>query len=333
MRKSFVPFIKNSQGFSLVQVLVVLGIVGIISAGTASMMTNTVKAQRGISLNDELQNALTGVRMHMSKKDVCRANLDNIVSGKTFNDEAMDGFNTRFSRLVNPEDGNSILMADGQAVPGIPNTRVNIQLTNMRKVVDNRNYIADIVFTFDKDAGDLKNVGGPQQMTRTMSILFDTYASGATQTMTSCSVFDSNALSASDSDTLMYANCAAIGGEMINGNCDLNRKICSSVGGVFNEGSRSCSFDNLKASLCQSMSGYTWNGSSCVPPAVDVNSAKNEVKASMCASLGGSWNGSSCSTPTRGVSNITRAHCGAFTIAWADGRRETIVLNACSDGN
>ncbi|MCM2324097.1 MAG: prepilin-type N-terminal cleavage/methylation domain-containing protein [Oligoflexia bacterium] len=60
------------KGFSLVELLVVVGLLGIVALGTASLLTHNMNAQRGISLKSEVQTTAGQVRLMMATSAGCK---------------------------------------------------------------------------------------------------------------------------------------------------------------------------------------------------------------------------------------------------------------------
>ncbi|MCM2278417.1 MAG: prepilin-type N-terminal cleavage/methylation domain-containing protein [Oligoflexia bacterium] len=60
------------NGFSLVELLVVIGLMSIVALGTSSLMTHNMNAQKGISLKSEAQSAASQVRLMMSASTGCK---------------------------------------------------------------------------------------------------------------------------------------------------------------------------------------------------------------------------------------------------------------------
>ncbi len=72
----------NQSGFSLIQVLMVAGIMGFLSLMMMKMMTNQQKQQRSLEANLEVSNFLQTIRSELSRSRVCLENFKGVkVSG------------------------------------------------------------------------------------------------------------------------------------------------------------------------------------------------------------------------------------------------------------
>ena len=74
MRKS-----KNTRGFSLVSVMVTMGLVGAMSLYIAKMMTVANKSTKGVSNELELIGVLTSIRTLLSQGAACQSNFKDVV--------------------------------------------------------------------------------------------------------------------------------------------------------------------------------------------------------------------------------------------------------------
>ncbi len=65
------PSVKLKSGFSVVEILVALGLVAVIGAGLASVMTNASKQQKGIQAKDQQRGITSEIRTLLNNKVSC----------------------------------------------------------------------------------------------------------------------------------------------------------------------------------------------------------------------------------------------------------------------
>ncbi|WII70756.1 hypothetical protein QJS83_09815 [Bdellovibrio sp. 22V] len=255
----------DQSGFSLVQTLVTLAIMGIIGMGTMSMLNNSMKTQKSIVLADDLQNTITEVRMNLSKTAVCTANISNF-SMTSFDRNNLSSVNIVLNRITT--GAATPVVVNNQALPNKPNTRVNMRLANVIEVVPNTSYKGDLIFTLDKDASGSGTVTGARHINRSLPIMLEVTNAGPIQTITSCSVYDSNALSNNDTDNLKREMCSSLGGSYVAGSCTLPQPNMTAI----------------KQEVCASMGG-SWNGSTgrCAPAAG--GSSVTEIRRNGCGNI------------------------------------------------
>ena len=66
---------NNQKGFSLIEIMVALGMLGIISLGTMQLMTNMTKGQKGMTFKSNIDQIVNEVKMAMRTEANCTATL------------------------------------------------------------------------------------------------------------------------------------------------------------------------------------------------------------------------------------------------------------------
>ena len=78
VKKSLCLFLRGSRGFSLAEIMVAAGMLGIISVGVMQMMTNMQKGQKSIAITSEREIVLYNVRMALRDKLACERTFANV---------------------------------------------------------------------------------------------------------------------------------------------------------------------------------------------------------------------------------------------------------------
>lgn len=63
---------NSARGFSIVEVLVVIGLFAIIAVGVSSMISSTMKQQKGIQAKDQQREVTSEIRNLLSRKEACK---------------------------------------------------------------------------------------------------------------------------------------------------------------------------------------------------------------------------------------------------------------------
>ncbi|OFZ17295.1 MAG: hypothetical protein A2X86_02250 [Bdellovibrionales bacterium GWA2_49_15] len=81
VKKSLSSFLHGSRGFSLAEIMVAAGMLGVISVGVMQMMSNMQKGQKSIAINTEKESILYNVRMALRDKLACERTFANVSVG------------------------------------------------------------------------------------------------------------------------------------------------------------------------------------------------------------------------------------------------------------
>jgi type II secretory pathway pseudopilin PulG len=63
--------LKNNKAFSLVEILVAVGLTSIVAVGVTNLISNTMKAQRGMQAKDIQREVMTEIASHLGNKTAC----------------------------------------------------------------------------------------------------------------------------------------------------------------------------------------------------------------------------------------------------------------------
>lgn len=237
---------------SLLEVIIAIGIMGIVITGTISMTINSMKAQKSIQLTDELQNTLFITKVALSNPANCSYLASNHLSRRQFdrNEIATTGVSAITVNEISTSTSGNAIARNGSHLPGSENSRVDLKIEDITEIKMNDTYMGNLKFYFTKSTSG--QVIGANQIVRSIPIILKTTAVGTIQTVQTCYTFNSE-ISSQDLITI-------------------KEQVCQSMGGTWNAGSSLCELSNTlptNTAQCETSfgAGWTWNGSTCTPPA------------------------------------------------------------------
>lgn len=223
---------KNQFGFSLIQVIVAAAVGAIIMSGLMTMNLSSLKANRSVEISGQINDALSIMRMQMSKEDNCRISiLDPLPAAqKELTIGSYSGEVVTISR-INGADG-SPMFTVGEQVPNIPGSSISsVVINGIRDVspagLPNTAFQGELNLVINKGI----SVTGGQTIVRQLPIYLKATPAGAVTNIYSCSVSNSG-LSDSDIALLRSQMCADVGGTWTGSSCDMSAFVNQIVASV-----------------------------------------------------------------------------------------------------
>ena len=210
--------------------------------GLITMNVNSMKVTRSVEVNSQINDMMSVLKMQMSSDIVCKDKLLPYLRNASLgNDPKFNIANPGTLNLVridSPGAGNEMYLRVNRDIASLPGTRLESMT------------VTDIVDISPSGAGNARtafqgqlileisksNVIGASTVLRKLPIYLKTVPAAGVATIESCSIVSST-LSYADTQTLLSENCVAIGGQWVNGVCDMNdfkKGICDSMGGSWN---------------------------------------------------------------------------------------------------
>lgn len=212
----------NQNGFSVIQVLVSVGIAMISALAVTSVLDNSMKAQKSMTLNDDLSYQVSLIQMSLSTKNICGINLPyfkNKANG-TLSFDSNNLSNVEFSVEKIQNSPSNIILINGGALPGQNNTKVNILMNHFVEIIPNSIYLAELHFDLDKSSNIKGTTLGARFITRKVPISLKTTAIGSTQSIVECYVKEST-FSQEDLKNIKRDMCLSLSGTF-----DENTSLC-----------------------------------------------------------------------------------------------------------
>ncbi|NUM60399.1 MAG: type II secretion system protein [Bdellovibrionaceae bacterium] len=228
--------IKKQMGFSLVEILVALGILSVAALAGSQLIMNLLSAQKGIAVDSKLQDILNESRMAFKNPAQCSANISN------FSTKILSAANFKTLKITVSKwslNGNNFLINNG-AITGINDSKVNLSIEKFQQI-STTEYKAFAIFDFDR--GNL--VGGKSRI-RELPINLIT----SSDVITSCSFSSVELLSQHDLDLIKSDVCSSLGGTFNSGtqkcsSTPVSKEVmCNSFGGTFNSSTEKCSISS-----------------------------------------------------------------------------------------
>lgn len=295
---------KNDVGFSLVEILIVLGIMSVLVAGMTSFITNIGKSSQKVSNRMYENMFMNDINSIFSDREACKTAVG--ISGQT---------------PLNLSAPWKLKMQ----MPGYPVLQEGS--TVQSSFVMEQFYMDSFTLPIAAGSGKMKTAGTLWAKTsdlQTNSIprrlkaigSFSLYYDSATGVVESC-----NGTVVSPASEI----CLNLGyaWNSTTSKCDINPSpsaVCLSQGGTWNSTTSKCApagqetctaqggFWNSTTNKCAAASketceymGFFWNGSNCIP-----------VNSTTCTSMGGTWNVTYCSFPGAPTGPVT-TFCPAGT--------------------
>ena len=109
--------LQSNRGFSLVEVLVALGMLGVITTGTMKIIQQQTKGQKTISIRSEMQNLQYRIRTILRSDQGCMETLTHNSVGYTKDFPFYDDTSSAFSKCIN--EGATLKGNAGNDTPGV----------------------------------------------------------------------------------------------------------------------------------------------------------------------------------------------------------------------
>lgn len=299
---------SKSRGFSVIEVLIAVAVLGILSAGVASL-TSVMSTQmrkfdskfNNIGLAQELRSALTNPTQ-------CTAMLANMTI-------PIGNAETEISvQLPNTGSGQAITVAAGQAIP-------------QRKV-----FVRSLTLERLAPAGI-----SPRSLpiySSSMVLLSAVYDGANAPTSANYKGAQFNKLIVGNVSMEMNGNVVQ--------NCQMSvdrDQLCRNLGGNFNTTTNTCSMPVDTNALCSSMGGAPDANGRCVMPSTGGGGGGSGLSLEqVCASMSGSFVNGRCNLPSNGSTTIPNGTsaaetCGILGGHWSGGRCTLSSVPACPPGS
>ncbi len=175
---------KNSRGFTLLGLVVALGIVALLMTGFLNFFTHALKGSRNVANLGEYGDVLSSLRLVLRSSPMCRCNLaPGSPAPRTFSEAGVGAVSFAVDAIhrytAGCSSGGQIV---GRSIPiasGL--TLRELQLRDFLKV-DDGNYMAKLHLEVDKPAGSM---GGPGYI-KDFQIAFKTTTANGTVTLNDC---------------------------------------------------------------------------------------------------------------------------------------------------
>lgn len=162
---------SHDYGFTLVELLIAIGLVGIVIAAATTMILTTMKFQKNVALNDDIENSVVYTKQILSEVSLCTLNLKDKIFDKTLlgdiNPPAI-----AVNQIVNLA-GTELLK---QETPLRDNSAIivkSIVITDLSTILPDTKYMANLKISFLKPAG---SIIGPAYQTKKIPVLLLTTA-------------------------------------------------------------------------------------------------------------------------------------------------------------
>ncbi|MCB0377588.1 MAG: type II secretion system protein [Bdellovibrionales bacterium] len=264
---------SHAKGMSLVEMLVVLGVMGVITAGTAAVIGNMMRTSNTIEAKQDLNALIFDVQNRIASHQGCQDALG-IQAGKkaTFpkynNKSASQKSTTKSTR---PGLEIPFTLTNGETIQLNPNGKKSTKLKGYALKADHVYlYDAENAYTLNGKAvrrvnivGEFtaqKSVTGPGSYRRALASMFIVVDNNRIE--------DCFSVNATD-DSSMATFCKLLGGayNKNKGECENTtdvKSVCQSLGGTYDPKSKSCDTSTDLKAVCQSLGGeYNPKKKSC----------------------------------------------------------------------
>lgn len=214
----------NKQGFTIVELLIAIGLFAIVTLAITKGFSLIGKSQSTIKSQEDLLNIMHNIGRIISNSEQCSYNLNtdaataNNFSSLTLNANNLTSQNIEVNRLINKVTGAKVIEKNMQVGAGVSYKVDQMMIQNFKEITPNRAYIADLLVKFSGS--------GQPPVQRKISILLGTTgANPSALTINSCNISDSL-----DNEDSAKLTCLYLGGtwdSSKNPPCEL------SSGGVF----------------------------------------------------------------------------------------------------
>ena len=287
---------------TIVEVLVAVGILGIVAAGTAGMMTQMLKSQNVFELRMTVQNISDSIRSYLTAEESWYQSID----GTCLTDLAGD-FNCK-SLVEAGGDAKKVKLLQVKDSKG----NVKFDFTDAKKgftrtgescsefgVSDKCPIGVKVTWLPDTDLGGCDQASCKRPAVK-VQVNFE-YEMSSNKVPFNISRYDFE-IHKPGTGLSLDASCVAIGGTFddASGKCQLPNDVktsCEAAGGRFNDATQTCDLPSQVKETCRSLGGdYDPIKNKC-----SLSKTINSAMRQTCLALGGKWDGSekSCTLPTK----------------------------------
>lgn len=233
---------KKEQGFSLLEVMIALGVVSFLSFTVLQLVFTNLQATKSVEMTASLDNLILEVSMALKDPAVCQSNLANFAT--TTLPSPLDTGSINLTQITLPSSTTPLARSNGSLV-NQPNTKLALTIGNI-KPITTTSYLANIAVSLDKGLGTI----GARNIVRNIPMNLTLTAAGGP--ITGCNTFGpssggSPAASSSPPQVTTAQICAAFGttvdsntGQCAGGPLPTLSKVCDSLGGTYNDKTQAC---------------------------------------------------------------------------------------------
>ncbi|MBI3535087.1 MAG: prepilin-type N-terminal cleavage/methylation domain-containing protein [Deltaproteobacteria bacterium] len=219
----------NSFGFTIVEILIAIGIMTVVALGTATMVQFVTKSSKNAQSNLEFQNLSGLLRNFLSKTENC-SNIFNVTPKLEF--DPTSASSTIFLNEIRAQSAGSILAKkDTDITPGLRLTVLDVRNFHVTAAPDV--FLADIHIEAVKSDSFFI---GTKMLSANIGIQLNTQVSGAKRAVLSCELYQG----------------------------PTTQQTCQNLGGIFDASAiPPCKFPNNALTIqqiCNSITGATFNG-------------------------------------------------------------------------
>lgn len=250
MKSKHLPSVVStkSNGFSLIEVLIALGVMSLAALAGSQLIMNLLASQKAIAIDSRMQDILNESKMAFKNPTVCSANIANF-SSKNLSSSNMGTLKITVDKwTLNGAE----FLKNNSPIPGASaDTKVSLSIEKFEQIATDE-YKAFAIFNFDRG-----NVPGGNLRTRQLPMNLLT-TSGV---ITSCSFSSIEMLSQHDLDNLKSEICTSFGGtfDTVNQKCSSaapsKQAVCTSLGGTYNTTTEKCSLSSTIAGQIAAIGG------------------------------------------------------------------------------
>ncbi|OFZ19258.1 MAG: hypothetical protein A2X94_05750 [Bdellovibrionales bacterium GWB1_55_8] len=204
----------DQKAFTLIEVLMATGLLGIVALGMATLTTNMQKEQRRLSETMQIQNSVNLSQLIFTNTEQCTCQL----KGKNFNSDLATNPSIDLTELNIYSDPSTCLGPKSLAMTTAANNPAKLQTLRLNGITaaGTNQYFAKIQFTFS----------GAQDVNRELDVMLTTSTAAGTATITNCGAASAGAVA---------CPCGACWSTVMvpdPGNCHADKGICT-PNGVF----------------------------------------------------------------------------------------------------
>jgi prepilin-type N-terminal cleavage/methylation domain-containing protein len=212
-------YLRRSYGFSLIEVMIVVGVSAVVMMAMLSLNVVSLKSNKTIATNSEVGDILNNLRMSLSEESICNDTLLRYFNPKKF--PAANPTSMGVSRIDHPSSGNKPFLEAGKSVPNLNNVTIeSIAIVDIRDVsppsAPNTAYMGELTFNLLKN-----NVFGDANSSPALPIYLKTTRNASDAVVNGCALSSVN-LSVEDMTAIKRDVCLSMTGTTWDGvNCKL----------------------------------------------------------------------------------------------------------------
>lgn len=158
MSRTFDVF-KDNRGFSLVQTLVAVSIMGGLSLGTMTMLDTAQKNTRRNELRTVAGQVTNQVQDYLNSKEICGKNITNAFAMQSISGDSLEGSTNGFFKSHVDSDGNQLVDENGNPVPDFVILEAGVKRPDGLRVENIEVFYENIVDFAESDEWDKKGNG------------------------------------------------------------------------------------------------------------------------------------------------------------------------------